>query len=86
MKNFVVKLGNRFIDICAWIFLVMVLIASINTMTYDFASGVLLLIGGIFSFIFVFYLIYLAISINDNLMNINKLLQENLPLAAEKKK
>ncbi len=86
MKNFVVKLGNRFIDICAWIFLVMVVIAGINAMTYNFASGVLLLIGGVFSFVFVFYLIYLAISINDSLMNINKLLQENLPAKAENKK
>lgn len=72
MKNFVVGLGRYLIDIGAFLYLIALVIMTVNAMSLGFANGILILIGGLVFFVFIFYLLYLLMSINDNLQAIRQ--------------
>lgn len=89
MKNFIVNSGNALIDFAAWAVLVILIISSIIMMfSENFLYGVLVLLIGLVIFVAAFYMIYLAISVNDNLEEIKKALKkennENVNLDCEK--
>ena len=72
MKNFVVKFGTIIVDIMAILTLIGLIISTIMMIgSQGLWAGLGVLWAGFVSFIFVFFLIYLVISINDKLANIN---------------
>lgn len=68
MKNFIVKFGGIFVDIMAIVTIVGLIISTIKiTIAQGIWAGLSVLWAGLISFIFVFYLIYLVMSINEKL-------------------
>ena len=68
MKNFIVKFGGIFVDIMAIVSLIGLIISTITViMSQGIWAGLGVLWAGLISFIFVFYLIYLVMSINEKL-------------------
>ena len=68
MKNFIVKFGGIFVDIMAIVTIVGLIISTITvTLSQGIWAGLGVLWAGLISFIFVFYLIYLVMSINEKL-------------------
>ncbi|MCQ2743543.1 MAG: hypothetical protein MJ230_01925 [bacterium] len=68
MKNFIVKFGGIFVDIMAIVTIVGLIISTIKiTLAQGIWAGLSVLWAGLISFIFVFYLIYLVMSINEKL-------------------
>ena len=68
MKNFIVKFGGIFVDIMAIVTIIGLIISTIKiTLTQGILAGLGVLWAGLISFIFVFYLIYLVMSINEKL-------------------
>ena len=73
MKNFVVKFGGFVVDIMAIITLIGLIISTVTvTIAQGLWAGLGVLWAGLVSFIFVFFLIYLVMSINDKLYDRNK--------------
>ena len=73
MKNFVVKFGGFVVDIMAIITLVGLIISTIKVFaSQGIWAGFATLWGGLVSFIFVFFMIYLVMSINDKLSNVDE--------------
>ena len=72
MKNFVVGLGRYLIDIGAFLYLIALVIAAIYAMAYGFANGISVFVVGLIFFVFIFYVLYLLMSINDNLQAIRQ--------------
>ncbi|MBQ4115013.1 hypothetical protein IJD34_06380 [bacterium] len=72
MKNFVVKFGGFIVDITAIFTLIGLLISTFKMFS---AQGLWAALGvfwvGLVSFVFVFFLIYLVMSINDKLSNVD---------------
>ena len=77
IKRFVLKFGNALINLCAVLFIGVVLVGSIVEMTENFARGILFLVIGVMLFTVFFYLSYLLMSINDYLGKIYKCLSNN---------
>ncbi len=72
MRNFVVKFGGVLVDIMAIVTLIGLIISTIRVMgTQGIWAGLGVLWAGLVSFIFVFFLIYLVMSINDKLSGNN---------------
>ena len=70
MKNFVVKFGGVIVDIMAIITIIGLIISTVKMIgAQGLWAGLGVLWAGMVSFIFVFFLIYLVISINDKLSN-----------------
>ena len=68
MKNFVVKFGSILVDIMAIVTIVGLIISTIKVMSFQgIWAGLGVLWAGLVSFIFIFFLIYLVMSINDKL-------------------
>ena len=68
MKNFVVKFGGVIVDIMAFLTIIGLIISTIKVMgAQGILAGLAVLWAGLVSFIFVFFSIYLLISINDKL-------------------
>lgn len=68
MKNFVVNFGGVIVDIMAIITLIGLVISTVKVMmSQGMWAGLGVLWTGLVSFIFVFFLIYLVMSINDKL-------------------
>ena len=68
MKNFIVKFGGIFVDIMAIVTIIGLIISTITiTVAQGIWAGLGVLWAGLISFIFVFYLIYLVMSINEKL-------------------
>ena len=68
MKNFVVKFGGIFVDIMAIVTIIGLIISTIKIILYQgIMAGLGVLWAGLISFIFVFYLLYLVMSINEKL-------------------
>ena len=68
MKNFIVQFGGIFVDIMAIVTIIGLIISTITiTLAQDIWAGLGVLWAGLISFIFVFYLIYLVMSINEKL-------------------
>lgn len=68
MKNFVVKFGGVIVDIAALLTIIGLIISTIKVIgAQGLWAGLGVLWAGLVSFIFVFFLIYLLISINDKL-------------------
>ena len=68
MKNLVVKFGGVIVDIMAFFTIVGLIISTIKVIgSQGFWAGLGVLWAGLISFIFVFFSIYLLISINDKL-------------------
>ena len=73
MKNFVVKSGGFIVNVIALVTLIGLIISTVKVMiNQGFMAGIAVLWAGIVSFVFVFFMIYLAISINDHLANIDE--------------
>ena len=73
MKNFIVKFGGIFVDIMAIVTLIGLAVSTIRVMiAQGLWAGLGVLWAGLVSFIFVFFLIYLVMSINDKLSLENK--------------
>lgn len=73
MKNFVVKYCGFFINIAALITIIGLIISTVKVTLYQgFMAGMGVLWAGIVSFIFVYFLIYLVMSINENLAELNE--------------
>ena len=71
MKNFVVKFGGVIVDIMAIVTLIGLIISTVTVlMAQGLWSALGVLWAGLVSFIFVFFLIYIAMSINDKLSDI----------------
>ena len=71
MKKFVVKFGGIIVDIMAVLTLVGLVISTVMMVgSQGLWAGLSVLWAGLVSFIFVFFLIYLVMSINDKLSNI----------------
>ncbi len=80
MQKFVVQFGNVMINLCAWLYLIVLGISSLSYMSVSLALGVGFLIGGLVLFLFIFYLLYLLMSINSTLLSIeSKLTPSPLP-------
>ena len=78
MKNFVVSFGGFIVDIMAFVTLIGLIISTIKvTMLQGLWAGLGVLWAGLVSFIFVFFLIYLVMSINDKLSYISTDHQNN---------
>ncbi len=72
MKNFVVKFGRYIVDIMAILTLIGLVISTIMVIgAQGLWAGLGVLWAGLVSFIFVFFLIYLVMSINDHLSNVD---------------
>ena len=70
MRNFVVNFGGFIVDIMAIVTVVGLLISTVKVMmSQGLWAGLGVLWAGLVSFIFVFFLIYLAMSINNKLSN-----------------
>ena len=70
MKNFVVKFGGFIVDIMAILTLIGLIISTVMMIgSQGLWAGLGVLWAGLVSFVFVFFLIYLVMSINDNLTN-----------------
>ncbi len=68
MKNFVVKFGGFVVDIMAIITIIGLIISTVRVIaSQGLWAGLGVLWAGLVSFIFVFFLIYLVMSINDKL-------------------
>ena len=71
MKKFVVKFGGIIVDIMAVLTLVGLVISTVMMIgSQGLWAGLSVLWAGLVSFIFVFFLIYLVMSINDKLSKI----------------
>ena len=72
MKNFVVKFGGFIVDIVAILTLIGLCISTFKMIgAQGLWAGLGVLWAGIVSFVFVFFLIYLVMSINDKLSNVD---------------
>ena len=72
MKKFVVKFGGIIVDIMAIITLIGLIISTVMMISSQgLWAGLSVLWAGLVSFVFVFFLIYLVMSMNDKLSNIN---------------
>ena len=72
MKNFVVKFGGFVVDIMAILTLIGLVISTVMVIgAQGLWAGLGVLWAGFVSFIFVFFLIYLVMSINDHLANVD---------------
>lgn len=72
MKNFVVKFGGFIVDIVAIVTLIGLIISTVKVIgAQGLWAGLGVLWAGLVSFVFVFFLIYLVISINDKLTDSN---------------
>ncbi len=72
MKNFVVKYGGFIVNIVAFFTLIGVFVSAFMVMmNQGLWAGFISLWGGIVAFVIAFFMIYLVMSINDNLKNIN---------------
>ena len=72
MKNFVVKFGGVIVDIMAFLTIIGLIISTIKVIgAQGIWAGLGVLWAGIVSFIFVFFIVYLLISINDKLSGIH---------------
>ena len=72
MKNFVVKFGGVIVDIMAILTIIGLIISTIKVIgAQGLWAGLGVLWGGLVSFIFIFFSIYLLISINDKLSGAN---------------
>lgn len=70
MKNFVVKFGKYIVDIMAFLTLIGLIISTVMMIaSQGLWAGLGVFWAGLVSFIFVFFLIYLVMSINDKLSN-----------------
>ena len=68
MKNFVVKFGGMIVDLMAVLTLIGLVISTVKVMmAQGLWSALGVLWAGLVSFVFVFFLIYLVMSINDKL-------------------
>ncbi len=73
MKNFVVKYGGFIVNIVAFFTLIGVVVSSFMVMmNQGLWAGILSLWGGIVAFVIAFFMIYLVMSINDNLKHMNE--------------
>ena len=72
MKNFVVKFGGFVVDIMAILTLIGLIISTVKVIgAQGLWAGLGVLWAGVVSFIFIFFLIYLVMSINDKLTNVD---------------
>ncbi len=72
MKNFVVKFGGFIVDLVAIFTLIGLVISTCKMFgTQGFWAGLGVLWAGLVSFVFVFFVIYLIMSINDKLSGID---------------
>lgn len=72
MRNFIVKSGGFFVDLMAIVTLVGLIVSTVKVMmTQGIWAGLGVLWAGLVSFIFVFFLIYLVMSINEKLSDEN---------------
>ena len=72
MKNFVVKFGGVVVDIMAFLTIIGLIISTIKVIgAQGLWAGLGVLWAGLVSFIFIFFSVYLLISINDKLSNTN---------------
>ena len=72
MKNFVIKFGGVIVDIMAILTLIGLLISTVKMIGMQgLWAGLGVLWAGLVSFVFVFFLIYLVMSINDKLSNVD---------------
>uniref|UniRef100_UPI0040271651 hypothetical protein n=1 Tax=Candidatus Scatousia sp. TaxID=3085663 RepID=UPI0040271651 len=72
MKNFVVKFGSFIVDLMAILTLIGLIVSTVMVIgSQGLWAGLGVLWGGLVSFIFVFFLIYLVMSINDKLTNLD---------------
>lgn len=70
MINFVVKFGRVVVDIMAIVTIIGLIISTIKVIAAQgLWAGLGVLLAGLVSFVFVFFLIYLVMSINEKLSN-----------------
>ena len=74
MKKFVIGLGNGLIDFAAIISLILIIVSGGFALFSDASvfGAVLVWAVGLIVYVMLFYTLYLFISINDNLTEINK--------------
>lgn len=77
MRNFIVNFGGVFVDIMAIVTIIGLIFSTVKIIiAQGILAGLGVLWAGLISFIFVFYLLYLIMSINekmsDNISNIGK--------------
>jgi len=72
MKNFVVKFGGFVVDIVAILSLIGLIISTFKMIgAQGLWAGLGFVWAGLVSFVFIFFLIYLVMSINDKLSNVD---------------
>lgn len=73
MRNFVVNFGGVIVDIMAILTIIGLIISTIKVIgAQGFWAGMGVLWAGLVSFVFVFFLIYLVMSINNKLSDANE--------------
>ena len=86
MKKFVISFGRGLIDFSAWLWVIAIIVCGVIALFNDVGIGLAILFCGLIIFVISYYLIYLFISINDNLTEINQNLapkQEDEPIKEE---
>lgn len=72
MKKFVISFGRGLIDFSAFLWIIAIVLCGVIALFNDVGVGLAILFGGTIIFVISYYLIYLAIAINDNLTEINR--------------
>ncbi len=68
MRKFIVNFGGTFVDIMAIVTIIALIFTTIKVIVAQgIMAGLGVLWAGLISFIFVFYLIYLVMSINEKI-------------------
>lgn len=68
MRKFIVNFGGAFVDIMAIVTIIALIFTTIKVIVAQgIVAGLGVLWAGLISFIFVFYLIYLVMSINEKI-------------------
>lgn len=75
MKKFIIQTGKGLIEVSAWLFILIIIIAGFAALLNDFLTGIATWLIGFILFVFIYYSIFLIIDIDDNLTEINKKLE-----------
>ena len=72
MRNFVVKFGGFIVNIMAIVTIIGLIVSTVKVIgSQGFWAGMGVLWAGLVSFVFVFFLMYLVMSINAKLTDMN---------------
>jgi len=73
MRNFVIKYGSFVVNIAAFLTIIGLIFSTVKVTVYQgVMAGLAVFWAGLVSFIFVYFLIYLVMSLNEHVISINE--------------